>query len=262
MIHQFDHRFATYADDSDEGSRDVTPEEKADPNFRVTPRYWVERSAVEEKLARKNWPHSWLMGWRKITNSTNERTLIASLIPRVGAGDSFYLIFPDAVDEDRRLFLLALLNSLVVDYCSRQKLGGTNFTYGYFKQIAIPWPSTVSSSVISRTRQLMDQFYLGLLATKCIDLGKSFESDLARAELDAIFAALYGLTREELLFILDPSEVLGADYPTETFRGLKENEVRAHGEYLTKRLVLDAWDRMKKEGILPEPVTPWTELSK
>ncbi|MFX5968763.1 hypothetical protein ABTE68_20370, partial [Acinetobacter baumannii] len=28
----------------------------------------------------------WLMGWRDITNATNERTVIASVIPTVGVG--------------------------------------------------------------------------------------------------------------------------------------------------------------------------------
>ncbi len=54
-----------------------------------------------------------------------------------------------------------------------------------------------------------------------------------RAELDAYYAHLYGLTEEELKYILDPAEVMGADYPTETFRVLKRNEQRDFGEYRT-----------------------------
>ena len=65
-----------------------------------------------------------------------------------------------------------------------------------------------------------------------------------RAELDAYDAWMYGLTRDELRYILDPSDTHGPDYPTKTFRGLKSNEVRAFGEYLTRRLVLDAWDAL------------------
>ena len=64
-----------------------------------------------------------------------------------------------------------------------------------------------------------------------------------RAELDAYFARLYGLSRDELRYILDPRDVLGADYPSETFRVLKEGELRAHAEYRTRRLVLQAWDQ-------------------
>ena len=66
---------------------------------------------------------------------------------------------------------------------------------------------------------------------------------LLRAELDAIYARLYGLTRDELRYILDPADVMGADYPSETFRVLKDKEMRLHGEYRTRRLGLEAWDR-------------------
>ena len=42
------------------------------------------------------------------------------------------------------------------------------------------------------------------------------------AELDAYYSYLYGLTRRELEYILDPKAVMGEDYPSETFRVLKE----------------------------------------
>ncbi len=65
-----------------------------------------------------------------------------------------------------------------------------------------------------------------------------------RAELDAYYAKLYGLTRDELRYILDPADIYGDDYPSETFRVLKSNEIRQFGEYRTRRLVLEAWDRL------------------
>ena len=70
-----------------------------------------------------------------------------------------------------------------------------------------------------------------------------------RAELDAYYARLYGLTRDELRYTLrvDPKEVHGEDFPGETFRVLKEKEVRLYGEYRTSRLVLEAWDGMEKK---------------
>lgn len=67
---------------------------------------------------------------------------------------------------------------------------------------------------------------------------------LLRAELDAYYAKLYGLNRDELRYILDPQDVYGTDFPGETFRVLKEKEIRQYGEYRTRRLVLEAWDRL------------------
>jgi len=72
-----------------------------------------------------------------------------------------------------------------------------------------------------------------------------------KAELDAIYARLYGLTTDELRYILDPQDVYGPDFPGETFRVLKEKEIRNYGEYRTKRLVLEAWERMNKQESLP-----------
>ena len=66
---------------------------------------------------------------------------------------------------------------------------------------------------------------------------------LFRAELDAYYAKLYGLTEEELRYILDPTDVYGPDFPGETFRVLKEKEIKQYGEYRTRRLVLEAWEK-------------------
>ena len=38
---------------------------------------------------------------------------------------------------------------------------------------------------------------------------------------------------------------MGADYPSETFRVLKNKELRDLGEYRTQRLVLAAWDEFE-----------------
>ena len=67
-----------------------------------------------------------------------------------------------------------------------------------------------------------------------------------KSELDAYYAKLYGLTRDELRYILDPSDVMGEDYPSETFRVLKKKELNEFGEYRTQRLVLEAWDKLDR----------------
>ena len=68
--------------------------------------------------------------------------------------------------------------------------------------------------------------------------------DIARAELDAYYAYLYGLNLHELKYILDPHEVMEGDYPSETFRVLKNNEMREFGEYKTQKLILNAWNNL------------------
>lgn len=65
-----------------------------------------------------------------------------------------------------------------------------------------------------------------------------------KAELDAWYALLYGLSRDELRYILDPQDVYGEEFPGETFRVLKDKEMRKYGEYRTRRLILEAYDRL------------------
>ncbi|MEM1868296.1 MAG: hypothetical protein QXY83_05595, partial [Thermosphaera sp.] len=95
---------------------------------------------------------------------------------------------------------------------------------------------------------------------------------LLRAELDAYYARLYGLTRKQLRYILDPADLTEKElqdildpweevsdpldpkgyaerqgrstFPGETFRVLKEKELARFGEYRTRRLVLEAWERL------------------
>jgi hypothetical protein len=69
-----------------------------------------------------------------------------------------------------------------------------------------------------------------------------------RAELDAFFAMKYGLSRDELVYVLDPAKAKGRDYPSETFRVLQKNEIARFGEYRTERLVLAAFDRLTGHG--------------
>ena len=66
--------------------------------------------------------------------------------------------------------------------------------------------------------------------------------------LDALYARLYGLSRNELRYILDPADVYGPEFPGETFRMLKEKEIKKFGEYRTRRLVLEAWDGMEENA--------------
>ena len=54
---------------------------------------------------------------------------------------------------------------------------------------------------------------------------------LLRCELDAAFFHMYGMEREEVNYIMD------------TFPGVeREDNVAAHGEYRTKRVILEVYD--------------------
>jgi hypothetical protein len=258
MLHQFDHRWCTY--DGFGETRDLTAAERDDPAFEPRPRYWVPERDVRNRLAERDWKHQWLLGWRDITNATNERTLIASVFPLQAVGHTTPLLLPET-NSVPLACLLGNLSSLVLDYVVRQKVGGTHLVINVLKQLPIPGPDKYSPNEITwvTSRVLELTYTTHSMAPFARELGYSGapfpwnESRRAqlRAELDAWYARAYGLARDDLRYILDPADVMGADYPSETFRVLKNNEIKKFGEYRTRRLVLEAWDRMAVSEVAP-----------
>lgn len=254
LIHQFDHRWATY--NSDGTTREVTVGEKADPKFVMTPRYWVDESEVAQRLAGKGWLRQWLMGWRRNARATDERTTIATVMPASAQGDSVFLWLNDAsITPELAAAMLANLGAISLDFVARQKVGGINYSFYYFRQLPILPPEHYTEAdlafIVPRVLELTYTAHdLGSWACDLGCNGLPFAFDpgrraILRAELDAYYGRLYGLTRDEMRYILDPADVMGADYPSETFRVLKNNEQREIGEYRTRRLVLEAWDLLE-----------------
>jgi hypothetical protein len=146
--------------------------------------------------------------------------------------------------------VLAAVNSLTLDFVARQRFSGRHLNVTTFSQL--PFPKLIDDVGFISSRVLELTYTVNDLAPFARDLGYDgppFEWNperraLLRAELDAYYAKLYGLTRDELRYILDPADIYGDDYPSETFRVLKNNEIRQFGEYRTRRLVLEAWDAM------------------
>ena len=195
------------------------------------------------------------MGWRDITNATNERTVIASVIPLAAVGNQMPLmLFLEMETKSKPATLLANLSSFFFDFVIRHKTGGTPMDYFIYKQLPVLTPDRCTEPdlafIVPRVLELT--FTAHELLGWAQDLGYdgppfAFDPDhraVLRAELDAYYASLYGLTCDELRCILDPSDVMGADYPSETFRVVKNGELREFGEYLSQGLVLAAWDRL------------------
>jgi hypothetical protein len=210
----------------------------------------------------------WLMGWRDITNATNERTVIASVVPRAGTDFTLRVVSGSGCKAELLPCILANLNSIVFDYVARQSLGGTHLSDYITKQLPILPPSAYDAAslayIVPRVLELT--YTAHDLRPWAEEVAAAYnearpEAPLAlpeapfpfdperrahlRAELDALYARLYGLERDDLRYILDPADTHGDDYPSQTFPGLKRNELRAHGEYRTQRLVLQAWDRLE-----------------
>ncbi len=55
-------------------------------------------------------------------------------------------------------------------------------------------------------------------------------------------------SQDELRYILDPKDIYDPDFPSETFRVLKEKEEKQFGEYRARRLVLEKSDQLSADS--------------
>lgn len=262
MVQSYDHRSASVVTRAANLKRpgqpvETTLEEHADTRFVPRPQYWVPKAEVDKRVL-NNWDRPWLLTWKKVTSPTNERTLIVGLLPYAGVSDSMYVLIPKGSSADLGSCLYANFSVLPLDYVVRQKVGGVNLNLFHLQQFPILPPTAYRSTDIDfiapRVLELVYTAWdLKPFAEDMGFNGEPFRWDEERrahlrAELDAYYARLYGLTRDELRYILDPKEVYGEDFPGETFRVLKDKEMKLYGEYRTRRLVLEKWDELAYVG--------------
>ena len=272
MIWHYNHHYGTWPTEGERPNTIETPslKELSNPNSSIIPWYWTPLSAVEDRLIKTDkdgnvlwqWKHKWIIGFRDITNATNERTFICSPIPDAeGVGHSATLLYAERGTMPGTL-LLGMMSSLVFDYVTRQKIGGSHASIGFVKQFPVLTPDQIQTSgyereIVERVARLcwfshdLDG-WMEELREECpadYDLPdepviwNEEQRTVWQAELDAIYAHLYGLSTEDLRYILDPEDVCGKGCINETFRVLKDREIRELGEYRTKRLVLEAWNK-------------------
>jgi len=182
------------------------------------PRYWVDekegRAALlgrEEDTGQDLCFQNYRLGFRAVAANTNERSLIATLLPpRVFTGNSL-LTTVQPKDGDVLLFLAALMNSFLVDSNIRQKVS-QNLNMFYIYQLPIPRLSGVNRtflSVVKRSARLIctTPEFDALAKEAGLKSHHDGVTDLAdrarlRAELDGLIAHLYGLTEAEFAHVL------------------------------------------------------------
>lgn len=248
MTTSFDHRAADVVRSATAAKRQnqpkyLTAEDHADTERMALPHYWVRAELLDSSVPR------WHLAFNDVTSVTNERTLVAVALPRVGVNHKLPLMLP-GTDGRLKACLLAMMNSFVVDYLARQKVGGNSMTYFYLRQFPVlsphdldrpvPWtsPTSVFDWVSKRS------VYLSNTAVDMAPMAEDVGSPTApivwskeercsvRAELDAAMFLLYAVEQDDM------------DYIMETFPIVKRKDVAAHGEFRTKRLILETYGAM------------------
>ncbi len=255
MFHHFDHRFGTYEGQTEAQAAmsklpESTLEQHADANYCVVPRYWVDQAEVDARLCDR-WDRDWLLAFRDICRNTDQRTVIASILPKVGVGHTSPLLLPSCVEPKLLCCLYANLCSLMLDYLARQKIGGTHLTYSYLKQFAILTPenfaerriwgdTSLTDWVVARVVELQYTSHeMAPFAHDCGFDGPPYVWNQDRrfwllCELDALFFHLYGVTRDDAAYVLD-------SFPT-----VRKYDERDFGHFRTKESILQTYDRMQQ----------------
>jgi hypothetical protein len=254
LMHQFNHRFGSYVGAMVVSSRSASLN---DPHFTVQPRFGIPVAVSDSALASLT-PNSWLLAWRDIAAPTNERTLIAAIIPRSATDFTLRLGFSPFA-ASKQAALLANLNSFVLDFILRQMLGGNHVSDYILHQLPVigpeqydesrPWCASLALETWIADRALELSFTSWALRGFASDLGYSgppFRYDeerraLVRAELDACFFHLYGLDTEDVAYVMD------------TFPIVRRKDEERFGEYRTKRLILEAYEAMAKASATGDP---------
>lgn len=196
----------------------------------------------------------WFLGWRRISLVTNQRTFLSSILPRSGVGDSFFLMFSKISDPRLLAILVASMSAYVFDYVVRQKMGGSNLNYFLTNQLAClppnaflqsaPWASnqSVKDWMLPRVLELIYTAWdLQPFAQDCGYDGPPFiwneeRRFQLRCELDAAFFHLYGLTYEEVAYVMG------------TFPIVQRKDEVAYGSYRTRDAILTLFAAMDQAG--------------
>lgn len=220
--------------------------------IRSSHRYWVPAALVQDRygdLAARGW----LAGYRNVTTADSPRTLLPCALPVAGVGNSLPLL-----SAPRLPLLLAALASLPVDYLVRQKHAGANLNFFKLEQAALPAPADYDqpapwdrrirvsdwvvvrfAAAVARLNELdglvaeLTRDGIGIPGTEETP-GRSVGRPEALAELDAAHAILLGWSEQDLCHVLG------------TFEALARRERRHHGEFRTRRLVLESFRRLSE----------------
>ncbi len=245
MVQAFDHRAASVVVNPENLNRpaqprEATDEEHGDPDWLPDPQFWV----CDDEGA---WPEGlgWTVAFKDVTAPTNVRTMIASVLPRSGFGNTLPLLMPDASGvaayRENAWLWAGCLNSFAFDFVARQKVQGQHLNWFVVEQLPVlkaadydrPFGATTARDLV-RDHVLRLTYTAHDMAPFARDLGHDGppfpwdeeERRHLRARLDALYFHLYGLTREDAAYVLD------------TFPIVRREDEAAFGRYRSRELIL------------------------
>jgi hypothetical protein len=255
MVYHFNHRFGDFALVPPGERAHILPTPGHDlltrPDYVPMPRYWVAQEEVERRTD-EWWSSEWFLGWRDVTDPRSSvRTVVTCVTPRTAVSGKFPILL---TRKQPTWCVYAMLSSFVLDYITRQKLGGVSLSMFIMRQLPVLPPATYAEPcawagqpaiplrdwLLPRVLELTYTAWdLEPFARDCGWFGPPFVWDEARrfqlrCELDAAFFHLYGLSREDAAYILD------------TFPIVRRKDEAAYGTYRTRDTILEHFDELRR----------------
>lgn len=254
MIHLWNARFATYHDATEDDvkkgfCRNATEAELANPAWEPVSRYWIADKTARQYWEHVNWGCGWTVVFRDITNATNERTMIATFAPAIAFGNQSPGILSNRTLREVCL-LVANLSSIPLDYCARCKVGGTHMNFFMLSQLPVfkpafydqwqvdseplaDWLSEIALELTCTSERLRPLAVEAAHTPPVVEWNESRRFELMRT-IDAVYAHLYGLSREEFGYVLD------------SFPIVRDHELQQFGDFRTKTEALRLFDNIGK----------------
>lgn len=248
MISIFNHRYAgvraNLANVSGQGvAVHSSLDQLADPDFRATPRYWVQESEI-------TYPYPYALAFNDICNTNNQRSLISALVPKAAYGNKLPILVPEEILDARSLaLLLGNFNAILCDFIARQKIQSRNLNKYILEQLPVIPPSKFDDMKFGKKSagQVVCEIVLELtytahdMAPFAYDMGyvdkkKALKPPFIwnedrrlhlRAKLDAVFFHLYEVTdRDDVRYVYS------------RFPIVEREEINSYGGYRSCELCL------------------------
>lgn len=230
------------------------------PEKSIQPQWYIPRERVPEKCVERM--ANYRIGFCDVASPTNERTLVASLIPAgVLCGHSVPTILFEADNEDWHYpFWISVANSYAIDFVARMKVS-LHMTFSILDSLPFPGLERHDprvSALVSRCLRLsctgpeMTPFWNQLAAdgwvpatTSPTQIPGELEEEARlqiRAEIDATVAHdVFELTRSEVEYIL-------STFPTQ-----QRHQEEKYGEFRSRRVILEIYDAMQESICTGQP---------
>ena len=193
----------------------------------------------------------WAIAFKRVTSATNWRTMVACVVPdTLAISYTLYLLEVAEAAQASQHCLLGTLNSFAYDYFVRQKTMQPSLPIGPVYETVVPPPQSFDTPapwsgdvplrewMAPRVAELicvsndLTPFALATLGRPVVFKWIPARRETLQLELDAMAFHHFGLSRAEVEHVLA------------TFPKVREYDERAHGEYRSKRIILEIYDAM------------------